>query len=133
MDEHTRFSRAQVARLATVTPDGAPHLVPVTFATHGDLVLTAVDHKPKTTTALRRLKNIEHNPRVSLLVDHYEDDWTHLWWIRADGHASILHGDDRPLAPLLAKYPQYAARPPEGPMIAVQITRYVSWSYADHL
>ncbi|GAA1258611.1 TIGR03668 family PPOX class F420-dependent oxidoreductase [Sphaerisporangium rubeum] len=133
MDEHTRFSAAQVARLATVTPDGAPHLVPVTFAMQGDLVLTAVDHKPKTTTALRRLRNIEHDPRVSLLVDHFEDDWTHLWWIRADGHASILYGDDRPLAPLVAKYPQYAARPPEGPVIAVQVTRYVSWAYADHL
>ncbi|MFC6087494.1 TIGR03668 family PPOX class F420-dependent oxidoreductase [Sphaerisporangium aureirubrum] len=128
-DERARFRDARVARLATVGPDGAPHLVPVTFATHGDLVVTAVDHKPKTTTALRRLRNIEHDPRVSLLVDHYEDDWTRLWWVRADGRASVQTGDDRILAPLVAKYPQYAARPPEGPVIAVQVTRYVSWAY----
>jgi PPOX class probable F420-dependent enzyme len=134
-DERARFEQARVARLGTIGPDGAPHLVPVTFAMHGDHIVTAVDHKPKTTTALRRLHDIACDARVTLLVDHYEDDWTRLWWVRADGLASVLSGDDRlpALAPLIAKYPQYTTRPPEGPVIAVQVTRYLSWAYTGQL
>ncbi len=125
---------ARVARLATVDEAGLPHLVPVTFALDGDRVVTAIDHKPKTTTRLRRLHNIRANPNVCLLVDHYEEDWSRLWWVRADGFATILEDDEerRPaLAPLLAKYPQYAGHVPEGPVIAIQITRYASWSSSD--
>ena len=80
-----RFAAARVARLATADATGQPHLVPVTFAVAGDMVYTAVDAKPKRTTALRRLANVAANPRVSLLVDHYDDDWSRLWWVRADG------------------------------------------------
>jgi PPOX class probable F420-dependent enzyme len=85
-----RFAEARVARLATADESGRPLLVPVTFALDGDLAYFAVDHKPKTTRNLKRLRNIEANPQVSLLADEYDEDWTQLWWVRADGTATIL-------------------------------------------
>ena len=129
-DPRDRFTQAPTARLASVTSSGKPHLVPVVFAVCGDLVYTAVDAKPKTTQKLRRLANIEHNPNVSLLVDHYDDDWTQLWWVRVDGVAAIHHGGDvmaAGYAALRAKYPQYQHVPLNGPLIAVEVQRWVSW------
>jgi PPOX class probable F420-dependent enzyme len=128
----TRFAGARVARLATVGADGTPHLVPVTFAVDGDIVVIAVDHKPKRTNDLRRLRNIGADPRVSLLADHYDEDWDLLWWVRADGTARVLRDERRaePLRPLVAKYPQYAARPPDGPVILVDVTNWRGWSAA---
>ena len=75
VDGRTRFAAARVARLATVRPDGAPHIVPITFALDGDRIVFAVDRKPKSTTRLRRIENIESDPRVSVLVDAYDDRW----------------------------------------------------------
>ena len=129
-DPRARFTQAPTARLATVTPSGKPHLVPVVFAVCGDVVYTAVDAKPKTTQKLRRLANIEHNPNVSLLVDHYDDDWTQLWWVRVDGVAVIHHGGDvmaAGYAALRAKYGQYQHVPLNGPVIAVDVQRWASW------
>jgi PPOX class probable F420-dependent enzyme len=129
-DPKTRFAQAPVARLATVTPDGRPHLVPVVFAVDGEVIYTAVDAKPKTTQRLRRLANIDGNPRVSLLVDHYAEDWTRLWWVRVDGVAAIHHDGNamrigRDL--LRAKYDQYQSVPLNGPVIAVTVRRWSSW------
>ncbi|MFE2996422.1 TIGR03668 family PPOX class F420-dependent oxidoreductase [Nocardia sp. NPDC059246] len=132
----SRFRAARVARLATADATGVPHLVPVTFAVSPAdsplLVVIAIDNKPKTTTDLRRLRNIAANPRVSLLADHYDDDWTRLWWTRLDGIADIL-GDtvDRelPLGWLIAKYPQYQADPPAGPIIRITVDSVRGWSY----
>src|SRR4051795_558613 len=94
-EARTRFAAAHVARLATAGTDGRPHLVPVVFALDGDTLYTAVDDvKPKATTRLRRLANIAANPAVALLADHYEDDWSALWWARADGTARLLDPDD---------------------------------------
>ena len=131
-DARQRLAAARVARLATVSGAGQPHLVPVTFAVDGDTVYTAVDHKPKTTTHLRRLANIAANPRVCLLADHYADDWTQLWWSRADGHATVLTGPGTaaPVALLAARYPQYQSTPPGGPVIAITVTTWTGWSYA---
>jgi PPOX class probable F420-dependent enzyme len=129
------FGRARVARLATVAPGGLPHLVPVVFAVaadNGDVVYTAVDAKPKTTRRLRRLANIDSNPRVSLLVDHYADDWTQLWWVRVDGVATVhTDGDALELGRLLlrAKYPQYQSVSLDGPVIEVAVRRWSSWHY----
>lgn len=125
-----RFASVTVARMATVTATGAPHLVPITFALlDGDVVVSAVDHKPKRTTALRRLANIAANPAVSLLVDHYDDDWSRLWWVRADGLASVReHVDRASLEALAARYPQYREHPPGGPLIAIEIVRFAGWS-----
>ena len=81
------FAEARVARLATVSGDGSPHLVPIVFAAVGERLISSVDDKPKDTAQLRRLDNIAVNPFVSVLVDEYSDDWTQLWWARADGWA----------------------------------------------
>jgi len=122
----SRFSRASVARLATVTADGAPHLVPVVFAVREGTAYTAVDGKPKSTQQLKRLANIAANPRVSLLVDHYADDWAALWWIRADGRAEVTD-DDLGRDLLRAKYPQYQSVSLDGPVIAIEVLRWTSW------
>jgi PPOX class probable F420-dependent enzyme len=127
-----RFEAARVARLATVSGEGRPHVVPITFALDGDLIVTAVDHKPKRTPALKRLANIAENPRVAVLADEYSDDWDRLWWARADGVASIVdpeHGERERLARLLAaRYAQYRERPPAGPAIIVAVERWSGWS-----
>jgi PPOX class probable F420-dependent enzyme len=128
------FAQARVLRLATADATGRPHLVPAVFAVHGDLIVTAVDAKPKRHHDLRRLRNIAANPAVSALVDHYDDtDWTHLWWARADGTARILTAaPDRtaPLTWLTAKYPQYRTTPPDGPVIEITVTRWSGWAAA---
>jgi len=127
-----RVNQAHVGRLATIGVDGRPHLVPVCFATTGDVLVTAVDKKPKSTTALKRLDNARANPAVSLLVDHFEEDWTRLWWVRVDGQARVLEESaelDALLEPLHAKYRgHYGLRPPRGPAIVVDLQRWVGWS-----
>ncbi|MEU8568909.1 TIGR03668 family PPOX class F420-dependent oxidoreductase [Streptomyces pathocidini] len=126
-----RFARSPVARLATADGDGVPHAVPVCCALEGDRVWFAIDHKPKTTWDLRRLRNIRENNRVCLLADHYAEDWSTLWWARADGTAEIVEapeGRAHPLALLRAEYAQYRARTPEGPLVAVTVTRWSGWA-----
>lgn len=129
------LASARVARLATCGEDRRhPHLVPITFALDGEVIVTAVDHKRKRTMALRRLANIAVNPRVSVLADHYEDDWSKLWWVRADGTAEIVepeapaHPDA--VARLTERYEQYRERPPEGPAIAITVSRWSGWRAA---
>ncbi|MEU1385039.1 MULTISPECIES: TIGR03668 family PPOX class F420-dependent oxidoreductase [unclassified Nonomuraea] len=125
------FEGARVARLATADAAGVPRVVPVTFAVLGDDVVTAVDHKPKSTHDLARLRDIRANPRVSLLADHYEDDWARLWWARADGTATVREGGhDAALRALADKYDQYRRRPPEGPVIVVAVSRWSGWAYS---
>ncbi|MDF5757088.1 TIGR03668 family PPOX class F420-dependent oxidoreductase [Spongiactinospora sp. TRM90649] len=124
------FAGARVARLATVRPDGTPRLVPVTFAVRGDVIVTAVDHKPKTTTALGRLADIAANPRVCLLADHYDDDWERLWWARADGPARVVEGAAEERSWLVEKYAQYRERPPAGPAVLVEVGRWSGWTAA---
>lgn len=125
------FASARVAHLATCGADGEPHLVPITFALDDDEIVTAVDHKPKRTTRLQRLRNIESNSRVSVLADHYEDDWSRLWWVRADGMGRVIgpgteeHGDA--VGRLAERYEQYRERPPEGPAIAISVSRWSGW------
>jgi PPOX class probable F420-dependent enzyme len=125
-----RFFAARVARLGTVSAGGQPHLVPVTFAGAGEKVVFAVDAKPKASTDLRRLRNIRANPRVSLLADHYDEDWSRLWWVRADGVARILERGGGPVGALVAKYPRYRDQPPAGPVVEVTVTRWSGWAYA---
>lgn len=131
------FTAARVARLATVTPDGRPHLVPVTAAVVDDgsrgAVCFAVDNKPKRTRQLRRLTNIATHPEVAFLADHYDDDWSRLWWVRADGTAQILddpaHARHRTaIAALQAKYAQYREAAPDGPVVWTAVTRWSGWA-----
>jgi PPOX class probable F420-dependent enzyme len=125
------FASARVARLATVDAEGRPHLVAITFAVDGDEIVTAVDHKPKRTTRLRRLDNIEANPRVSVLADRYSDDWSKLWWARGDGTARIVEpgaGEhERAVSALASRYPQYRERRPSGSAIAISVSRWSGW------
>jgi PPOX class probable F420-dependent enzyme len=132
-EAHARFAAARVARMATVGTDGMPHVVPICFATFGDVVYSAVDAKPKRSPDLRRLRNIAANPRVALLADHYDDEWMRLWWARADGTARIVERDD-PLreraAELLAeRYEQYRESPPEDRAVVIDVERWSGWSW----
>ncbi|MQA84160.1 MAG: TIGR03668 family PPOX class F420-dependent oxidoreductase [Streptosporangiales bacterium] len=126
-----RFAAAPIARLATADGRGRPHIVPITFAVRGETVVTVVDRKPKRSRNLKRLRNIVENPRVSVLVDHYEDDWGALWWVRADGTAGVVEeesGIADALPVLQDKYPQYRGDVPEGPLIVIAVDRWASWS-----
>jgi PPOX class probable F420-dependent enzyme len=130
-DARTRFASSPVARLATVGADGAPHLVPITFAVEGELIFTAVDFKPKSTARLQRLQNIGREPRVSLLADRYSDEWGELWWVRVDGRASLLADADavrHPIDVLAARYAPYRERRPDGPVIVIRAERWAGWS-----
>ena len=131
LEARRRIDITMVARLATVGRDGRPHIVPITFAANDTAVYFAIDHKPKKTVDLQRLRNIEENHAVSVLVDHYEDDWTRLWWVRVDGIARILiEGTefDTAIAMLTLRYPQYRSAPPPGPVVAIDIERVTGWS-----
>jgi PPOX class probable F420-dependent enzyme len=126
-----RVADASVAVLATVSAEGTPHSVPICFALDGNVVFFAVDQKPKRSTALKRLRNIDANPSVSVLVHHYEHDWRRLWWIRIDGSARVLEAGDEAehaVALLVDRYMQYRERPPIGPVVAIAIDRMTAWS-----
>jgi PPOX class probable F420-dependent enzyme len=126
----SRLTTARVARLATTDPDGRPHLVPIVFALEGETLYTAVDRKPKRSAKLRRIENARARPDVTILVDHYEEEWDRLWWIRLRGRARVLdHGDERERALMLLqeKYPQYRAEPPDGAVLAVDVIEVLEW------
>jgi PPOX class probable F420-dependent enzyme len=128
---HRRVAAARVARLGTLSGSGAPHLVPFCFALAGEVLYSAVDRKPKRTRRLSRLRNVAADPRVAVLVDHYEEDWSRLWWIRLDGRALELEAGEEAegaLAQLQEKYPQYAATPPAGPVLRIDVERWQGWS-----
>ncbi len=129
-----RLGQARVGRLATVDRQGVPHVLPFPFALEGRTLYWAVDRKPKRSPRLKRLENIEANPNVALVVDHYDEDWDALWWVRGSGTARILfHGgdeDDRAMALLREKYDQYRTAPPEGPVVAVDLVRVSGWEPA---
>jgi PPOX class probable F420-dependent enzyme len=128
---HDAVSRARVARLATRTRTGRIDLVPITFALDGggDRLVTAVDHKPKTTTQLKRLDNIAANPEVSVLVDEYDDaDWDQLWWVRLRGLATVVDDDPAGCDALVARYDQYRRQAPKGPFISIDLVRWQWWS-----
>jgi len=126
-----RIAAARVARVATIDPDGRAHLVPIVFAVDGDTLYSAVDRKPKRSSKLRRIENARARPDVTVLVDHYDDDWSRLWWIRLRGRARVLEAGDereRALKLLGEKYPQYRDEPPDGPVLAVDVTEVREWS-----
>ena len=121
-----RLGLARIGRLATVTAAGRPHIVPVCFALAGGRIVTAVDAKPKLTSELARLENVRATGRASLLVDHYEEDWSELWWVRVDGVAEVLDSESA-IDALVAKYDQYRETRPAGPVIAIEPERWRSW------
>jgi PPOX class probable F420-dependent enzyme len=128
-----RLLAARVARLATIDPDGRPHLVPIVFAIAGDTLYSAVDRKPKRSQRLRRIENARARPDVTVLVDRYDDDWALLWWIRVRGRARVLDAGaerERALELLAEKYPQYRDEPPDGPVLAVDVVEVREWAGA---
>jgi PPOX class probable F420-dependent enzyme len=135
-EAHRRLADARVARLATADRLGHPHIVPICFAVDGDRLYSAVDHKQKRGPSLRRLDNLRANPTASVLVDHYEEDWDHLWWVRADGVATVLEPEDaraseergRAVALLAHKYDQYLGRAPGGAVISLALQSWRSWA-----
>jgi PPOX class probable F420-dependent enzyme len=132
-EARARFAAERVARLATVDAGGSPHIVPIAFAMDGNRVVSAVDAKPKRGVRLRRLENIAANPHVSLLVDHYHEDWRRLWWVRADGTAHIVDGGPeltRFLDLLRERYTQYRQVELIGPAIVVEVDSWKGWAAA---
>jgi PPOX class probable F420-dependent enzyme len=126
-----RVTGARVARLATVDAGGRPRVQPCCFALDGEVLYSAVDAKPKRTMRLARLDDIAAHPDVSLVVDHYEDDWSKLWWVRLSGHARLVDGGpewDRAISLLVAKYAQYRTSSPTGTVIAIEVDRWRAWS-----
>jgi PPOX class probable F420-dependent enzyme len=129
-DPVRRFAGAPAAVLATINADGSPHLVPVVFAVHDDVVYTAIDAKRKSTQRLRRLANIQADPRVTLLAEHYDEDWTQLWWVRADGEATVHQSGEEMAAGyslLRHKYHQYERMALDGPVVTVAVRKWSSW------
>ena len=128
-----RAQAARVARLATVDAGGRPHIVPICFVLVDETLYFAIDAKPKSTTNLKRLRNIAGKPNVSILIDHYENDWSRLWWVRLDGSARIVTADveiERAMDLLVQRYAQYRATRPPGPVVAVEIDSMSGWSAA---
>ena len=126
-----RIKTAMVGRLATISPEGRPQMVPITFAPADGSLYFAVDQKPKRTRHLQRLRNIAANPYVSVLVDHYEDDWSALWWVRVDGTARILEEGaefEEAVSLLTARYEQYRSNRPAGPVVEIKVERMTGWS-----
>jgi PPOX class probable F420-dependent enzyme len=127
-----RFATARVARLASVDPRAGTHIVPFVFAVVGDAVYSVVDDKPKSTRQLRRLDNVAHNPRVSALVDEYSEDWSRLWWVRADGVAHVAPAGsgeaELALTALSGRYPEYQHQLPSGPVLVIDVNRWSGWS-----
>ena len=124
---------ARVARLGTLGSDGAVRLVPICFAVVADHLVGAVDHKPKRTGQLRRLDDMVASGAATVLVDHYDEDWTHLWWVRVRGRATVHDPGDPAVEPALAaltaKYPQYREQPPTGAVYRIAIDEIRSWRY----
>ena len=129
----TRLAEARVARLATVDEDGRPHLVPIVFAIAGDTLYTAVDAKPKRSRVLRRIENARARPDATVLVDHYDEDWGWLWWVRLRCRARVLDGGEEAecaIALLREKYEQYRRRPPGAPVLALDVVEWRGWTGA---
>lgn len=133
-DRQLRFIEAQpIARLATADRDGLPHVIPVCYVVDGNALYIQIDQKPKqsATRPLKRIRNIEENPNVTVIVDRYDDDWSKLAWVMLRGTAEILTDDDEYNAAqhqLVSRYPQYRTMNLNGlPIIAVRITRVTEW------
>ncbi len=132
-DAYRLIETTAVARLATLRPDGSPHVVPIVFAVLGSRLVTAIDGKPKRPGRQIRIENIRADPRVSFLADHYDDDWSRLWWVRVDGLADVVDRGpefDQAIAALAGRYPQYQKVSLPGPVILIDPIRVVGWAGA---
>jgi PPOX class probable F420-dependent enzyme len=127
-----RVDEGRVGRIATVSPGGRPHVVPFVYVLQDETLYSSVDAKPKRSPDLRRIRNLRANPAVEVVVDHYEEPWDEIWWVRMHGHGEVLESGperDRALGLLGAKYPDYRDSPPQGAVVAVRIDRWRGWSF----
>ena len=136
MSDQTRakLKAARVARLATIDANRTPHMVPICFSYDGSLFYTAIDRKPKNVPPgqLARLKNIQINRQVALLIDEYDEDWTRLWYVLVRGEAELVSSlaeRAHALAQLQAKYPQYRSGmlADDGPILRITPLRISTW------
>lgn len=120
------------AVMSTVEPDGAAHSVPVVFARVDSEIVSPIDHKPKSGRVMRRVRNLERDKRVTLLIDNYTEEWTRLCWLMVSGHASVetTYPDDLGLA-LNSRYPQYEADERHDALIRIAPTRVLWWAWED--
>jgi PPOX class probable F420-dependent enzyme len=132
-----RVAAARVARMATVRPDGSPHVVPFVFALvasdPGVRIYWAVDDKPKRSARLARIEHLRTNPAVEIVVDAYDDDWSRLWWVRVRGAGRIVRTEAErgaALAALTDKYAAYRDSPPRGDVVAIDVAEVRWWSAA---
>lgn len=127
-----RVVEARVGRLATVRPDGRPHVVPFVFVLDGENLYSSIDAKPKRAPELQRIRNIEANPSVEVVVDEYREPWPGIWWVRLQGRGEVLEDGrerDRALRMLAEKYPDYRDMPPQDAVVVVRIERWRGWEY----
>jgi PPOX class probable F420-dependent enzyme len=132
---HDLLTRARVARLAYVDEEDRPRVLPVTFAVADEAVWIAIDdEKPKRRAEPARVSYLRRRSEASLLVDEYDDDWSKLAWVQLLGRVSVVAVDEAPGAmdALAAKYAQYAARRPPGPLLRIEVERALHWRAADH-
>jgi len=126
-----RLAMAPVGRMATVDERGHPHVVPFVFAVDGTTIYWIVDRKPKRSLELRRLANLRTNPATEVVVDHYAEDWSELWWVRASGTGRIVEDQEESAwarSLLASKFPQHRLQPPPGPVVAMDVDRITWWS-----
>ncbi|WP_436345888.1 TIGR03668 family PPOX class F420-dependent oxidoreductase [Natronorubrum sp. FCH18a] len=154
-EERTVLERARVARLATATEDGTPHVVPICYAIlepahsnrdddSGLRIVSAIDEKPKSSRTLQRVRDVQANPRVALLVDQYREDWSRLAWVQVRGRARVVSSDpdgdadastsvstsdhDDGVAALESKYEQYGDHDlHDRPILEIRVDRVLSW------
>ena len=133
-EQSARLSETPVGHLATADANGRPHVIPVCFSYDGQYIYSVLDAKPKrgSLTGLRRVRNILANPQVSLVIDHYDEDWTRLWYLLLQGRGELVEDGPEPpvaIAMLREKYPQYRAMELDGnPIIKITPERVTGWS-----
>jgi PPOX class probable F420-dependent enzyme len=130
---NTLLEGARVARLGFLDDEGAPRVLPVTFAVAEGRIWSAIDRKPKRTEEPARLRFLRRDPRAALTVDRYSDDWDQLAWVQVLGSVSILRVDKGTagLEALRAKYEQYRTEAPPGPLMVLRPVRYLWWRAVD--
>jgi PPOX class probable F420-dependent enzyme len=127
------LEEVRVGRLGLVDDEGAPRVLPVTFALAEGRIWSAIDRKPKTAPEPARLRFLRRDPRAALTVDRYADDWDRLAWVQALGRVTVLEAAEAAvgLRALTAKYPQYVEEPPPGPVLCLTPARWLSWRAVD--
>jgi PPOX class probable F420-dependent enzyme len=130
---HELITGAPVARLGLLDERDQPRVLPVTFTVFEHALWSAIDHKPKRSPEPARVRRLRRRPEATLLVDAYFDDWSRLAWVELSGRVSVEAASDAPgaLEALAAKYQQYRADPPPGPLLRLVPESFACWRASD--